>query len=174
MIGNCFLKIILFCVISFIVCIVCVFITFFTQGQNIAEGVFYSYVFNFNGILIVGFGYGLLWFIRNTGIQSFNSLFNILEIPDEHKFILHGYYNKWALNKKRNHITSIIVTIIGGTILWKCGYPYYGFAKYFLAITSISLFYVAGQMSGYFISTVLVYRKLDEINAVIKIKNGSS
>lgn len=173
MLANCFLRIITFCVISFLACVLGVMVDYFIQGADTAAALFNSYIFSFDGVLIVGFGYGLLWFIKSSGEQSFNSLFNTLDIAEEDQLQLIRYH-KWISDPKRKHLISIIVTAIGGLILWKCGYPLTGFAKYFLAVTSISLFYVAGLMSGYFISCVLVFRKLDEVNTKVKIKNSAS
>lgn len=173
MLANCFLKIIICSIASFFVCILGVLIAYFTQGSEIANSLFQSYVFHFDGILIVGFGYGLLWFIRSNGEQVFNSLFTILDIPETQQLVLLKYH-RWITSSKRKHLVSIIVTIIGGAILWNCGYPLQGFSKYFLAATSISLFYAAGMMSGYFIACILIFRKLDEFNSEVKIKTGAS
>lgn len=173
MLAKCFLRIIAFAVISFLVCIIGVLVAYFTQGSGTASLLFESYIFRFDGVLIVGFGYGLLWFIKGSGQQAFNSLFNILDISKESQLSLLKYH-KWVTSSKRNHLVSAIVTVIGGIILWKCGYPLTGFSKYFLAVTSISLFYVAGLMSGYFIGAILIFRKLDEIGGKVKIKSGSS
>ena len=172
MLANCFFKIITFCVISFLVCVLAVLVCYFCQSPSIAAALFNSYIFSFDGVLIVGFGYGLLWFIRRNGEQSFNSLFNILDIPESEQLSLLKYH-EWVSSSKRKHIIAVIITVIGGLILWNCGYPLQGFAKYFLAVTSISLFYVAGLMSGYFISCLLIFRRLDEINSSVKIKSGS-
>ena len=138
-----------------------------------AGALFQSFIFHFDGILIGGFGYGLLWFIRITSIQVFNTLLNILEIAEGSQMSLLKYL-KWISSSKRNHLVSLLVTLIGGIILWNCGYPMQGFAKYYMAATSISLFYVGGMMSGYFIGSILIFRKLDEIGAEVKIKDGTS
>lgn len=173
MFAKCFLKILTFAFVSFVVCMVGVLIAYFTQGADMASALFQSFIFNFNGLMIGAFGYGLLWFIRSTGPQEFNSLFNILEIPKEGQVSLLKY-SKWLTDSKRNHLVSILVTLIGGTILWNCGYPMKGFSKFYMAATSISLFYVGGLMSGYFIGSILVFRKLDEMGSDVKIKNGTS
>lgn len=172
MFAKLFLKIMGFAIISFLLCIVGVVIAYFIQGPAIAAGLFESYVFNFDGILIVGFGYGLLWFIKGTASQVFNTLLNVLEIPQEGQLSLLKYH-KWLSISKRTHFISLIVTLIGGVILWNCGYPLSGFSKFLLAATSISLFYVAGMMSGYFIGSILIFRKLDELNTSVKIKSGT-
>jgi len=173
MLARCFLKIITFSIISFIFCILGVGIAYYIQGPEIAGQLFESYIFNFDGILIIGFGYGLLWFIKSTKAQICNSLLNILEISQDCQISILRY-QKWIISPIRNHLMSILVTTIGGTILWNCGYPLYGFSKYFLAATSISMFYIAGQMSGYFIGTILIFRKLDELRPDIKIINNAS
>jgi hypothetical protein len=173
MLARCFLRIITFSVISFLFCIVGVSICYFVQGSDIASQLFESYIFRFDGILIIGFGYGLLWFIKDTKWQIMNSLFNILVISQNNQITIIKY-QKWIISPMRNHLVSIAVTIIGGFILWNCGYPIGGFAKYFLAVTSISMFYVAGQMSGYFIGTILIFRKIDELQPNVKIAASAS
>lgn len=173
MFAKLFLKVITFAIVSFLVCLVGVIIAYCFQDAATAGALFQSFIFNFDGILIGAFGYGLLWFIKSTATQVFNSLLNCLEVPDEGKVSILKY-SKWITSSKRNHMVSIFVTLIGGMILWNCGYPMHGFSKYYMAATSISLFYVGGMMSGYFIGSILIFRKLDEISTEVKIRNGAS
>ena len=173
MIARALWNIVLFCILSLGVGILGVTITFIFQGSDMALALFESYFLKFNGIFVGGFGYGLLFYLRSTEQQGFNSLLNLLEIDDENLIILHRY-NIWVSDYKRKNLIAMIVTLLGGAILWNCGYPLSGFAKYFLAITSISMFYVAGLMSGYFFSSMLIFRKLDEICKRISLKKAAS
>lgn len=173
MLARCFLRIITFSIISFLFCIIGVSICYFAQGSDIASQLFESYIFRFDGILIIGFGYGLLWFIKDTKGHIVNSLLNILDISQDDQIAIIKY-QKWIVSPMRNHSVSIAITLIGGFILWNCGYPLSGFAKYFLAVSSISMFYVAGQMSGYFIGTILIFRKVDDLQPNVKITASAS
>lgn len=167
-------KIIICCVISALVCAIGVGIAFFIQGGEIAMALFNSYIFEFNGILIVGFGYGLYWFINTRGLILFNSIRKII-VQDEDSEItgILKFFNI-ANSKLKQHFSGIICSVIGGTILWNCGYPLNGFAKYFLAASSISLFYVAGMMAPFFYSIVYMFRNLDRESHTIKLKDGTS
>lgn len=150
-----------------------VLIAGYFQGSEMGGEVFTSYFFNFNGVFILGFAFGLFLFVKKTNQQTFNSLFNLLEIPDNHKVSLLRY-NRWNTSSKRKILLSIFFGTIGGFIFWKCGYPYFGFSKYFLAVSSFSIFIVAGQLASFFISTILIFRKLDEVSMEVKIKPGSN
>lgn len=166
-------KIIICCIISTLVCASGVGITLFTQGGEIAMALYHSYVFEFNGILIVGFGYGLYWFINTRGMVLFNSVSNIIEQDDSETIGILRFFNI-ANNKFKQQLYGVTCAAIGGTILWNCGYPLNGFAKYFLAVSSISLFYVAGMMAPFFYSIVYMFRNLDRESDTIKLKNGTS
>lgn len=173
MIARAFWLVTIFCVLSFVVGLLGCLITYLGQDSKVALGLFKSYMLHFNGIFVGGLGFGLLVFVRSTERKIFNSLMNLLEIPSEHEVVLLKH-QRWVTSSNRKHGVAIIVTILGGTILWNAGYPHYGFAKYFLAVTTISLFYVAGLTSGYFFSSMLVFSHLDKYSDQIRVKRNSS
>lgn len=170
---NYLLYIIIFCLVSFGWCLLGTFISYFSQGPVMAKELFISYTTHFNGILIFGFGYGLLWFIKNTYHNTFNNLLNVLDLKKDHELALHKAFLT-VKEPLRNHALSLLVTLIGGIILWNCGYPLSGFSKYFLAISSISLFYVGGRMLSYLIWTIFLFKKLDLFHKDIRIQKNVS
>ena len=62
----------------------------------------------------------------------------------------------------RNGRVGIPITILGGTILLKSGYPLEGFAKYYLAICSISIYCVASYIFVFFIFVLFMFKSLEE------------
>ena len=170
---NYLLYILIFCLVSFCWCLLGTLSAYFFQGLAMAKELFISYVIHFNGILIFGFGYGLLWFIKNTYNNAFNNLLNVLDLKPEHELAIHKSFLR-VKEPMRNHVLSLLITIIGGIILWNCGYPLSGFSKYFLAVSSISLFYVGGRMFSYLIWTIFLFKKMDLLNKEIKIQKNVS
>ena len=160
------------CIISFLICLIGVIISFFFQGTLIAQDLFTSYVFHFDGILIWGFGYGLLWFVRATQKGVLAQLNNVLEISqkDQSKIVR---FNRRATSPVWANLIAIPITVLGGIILWNCGYPLEGFAKFFLAACSISLYYAGGYLLAYFIFSVEFFHTLDESGDTAIRKGGT-
>lgn len=168
---NYILYILIFCLISFLWCLSGVLCTYFLQNEFLAKELFISYVIHFNGIIIFGFGYGLLWFIKSSYSAAFSNLLNILSIEEDIQIQIQKSFSKIQY-PIRNNLISGFITIIGGIILWKCGYPLEGFSKYFLAVTSISMFYVGGRLFSYLIGTIFLFKKFDLHQSEIKIQKN--
>ncbi|PIE84868.1 hypothetical protein CSA08_04960 [Candidatus Gracilibacteria bacterium] len=164
-----FKRILLSGIFSIILCFFGAFITYYCQNFEIAKKVTYSYIFRFNGILIIAFAYGLLCFIRNEGANVFEKISNIMESDINNE---KAKYFTIANSRKKQHLSGMILAITGGVILWNCGYPYSGFPKYFLAVASISLFYVGGMMAPFWGSIFLFFHFLDKNHKTINLKKG--
>ena len=147
--------------------------TYFLQGSEMAQNVFTSYVFHFNGILIFGFGFGLLWFVRRNGGNMLGQLLNVLEIPED-KLTEFNLSFQRATSLLWVNVIAVPTTLVGGVILWQCGYPYDGFAKYFLAGSSISLYYAGGYLLGFFLYSVNLFRTLEDSQRLISKSHGAT
>ena len=172
LIGS-FIEIIKYSVISAIICGIGVIISYFFQEDGIAFELFKSYVFHFNGILIMGFSYGLLFFVKKNNNMFFNQLLNIVDIPFENQKTILGFHRK-ATSWKFQNLIAIPITIVGGAILLGHKYPLEGFAKFHLAIFSISIYYCAGILITYFLFYMNIFRHLDNSYKNFKIKKGIS
>lgn len=161
MLVNSLLYIVVFCVISFLLCLFGVLISYVAQGPEMAEALFASYVLHFNGILIFGTGFGLVWFVRTNGKNVLAQLFNVLEIPEDEVQKITSSFSKSSSPAWLN-LVAVPITLIGGFILWKSGYPLDGFAKYFLAAASISLYYAGGYLLAFFIYSIGLFRALEQ------------
>ena len=166
------LEIFKWLMISVIICTIGGLISWAIQGKEMAFQMVWSYAYHFNGIFIIGTGYGTLFFILKTYPNAFQNLLSILDLSEELKLELTKGFDKVKSPLKHNLI-SIIITLIGGGILLQCGYPLEGFSKFFLAITSISLFYVGGLMFSYLIFTIMIFRTLDEHNHKITFQKNT-
>lgn len=140
MLIKSFLYVLTFCGVSLVLCVVGVVISYYLQGSDTAKELFFSWVLSFNGILVGGFGYGLTWFIRGHGKLLLSQLNEVITIPAEvmPKVIVHARRANSMLWKS---LIGIPLTIVGGIILWSCDYPLDGFAKIYLAICSISIYF---------------------------------
>lgn len=134
--------------------------TYMFQGEKLAIELFNSYVFNFNGILVVAFAYGTYMFVRRYGNLVLNTILNVTQLSDDVAVrVARNHYH--AMSFARQNRIAWPVLIVGGWTLWSAGYPLEGFAKYFLAVTSISLYYVGGLLFAYAIYTMRLFREID-------------
>ncbi len=158
--------------ISIIACLLGGGIAWIFQGKSMAFQLVLSYAYYFNGIFIVGTSYGVFFFIKKTYPSAFIMLCNVVHLPEELNINILKSYSR-VENPLFHHGISAAITIIGGIILFQCGYPLEGFSKYFLAVTSISLFYIGGLMFSYLIFTVLIFRKLDDNYKTIRFQKNT-
>lgn len=131
------------------------------QGADMAMGLLRSWVFDFNGIAVGALGYGLMFFVRSGGRSVLAQLNTLLDLPPELAQRLarrQGQSTSW----RWANLISIPATLLGGLILWNCGYPLEGFAQYYLAACSISIYYVATNILVFFLFTLAMFRELEE------------
>lgn len=126
-----------------------------------ATRLFLSWIKDFNGIIIAGVGWGVIWYGTVEGKKILVLLLNTLHIPDTlySKLIL---LNQRATSFRHLSIVTIPITIIGAIVLINCGYPLDGFAKVYLAIGSISLYFAGAIGFGFIIYTLAIFRYLEE------------
>jgi len=86
--------------------------------------------------------------------------------------IYNALQNLWKLKNKQ--LISIVFFLIGGTILFLCGYPHNGFPKYYLWFTSSSLFYIGGLMFSYLIYVILLFRKIESSESKILLQKNTT
>ena len=169
---NCLLKILTCSIISFVVCIIGVLISYMTQGEDIATKLFYSWVKYFNGIIVGGFGWGGTWYVLSAGKKMLSLLINTLSLSEElsAKLIL---TSKKATSFRHLSVVTLPVTIIGAVVLVSCGYPLEGFAKVYLALGSISLYWAGAIGFGFIIYTLYLFKQMEDNYQDISIERWS-
>jgi len=158
---DCLIKIVICSTLSFFACIIGSLLTFFLQGELMAKALFITWIKHFNGIIIAGLGWGVVWYGIRGGKRILNDLINLLEISEKNSLELLSLSNK-ATSWKFLSFVTLPVSILGAIILLGCGFPLHGFAKIFLSLGTISLYLAAAIGFGYVIYTLQMFKKLDD------------
>ena len=161
MVVKSFFYFLLFCLISLSLCVLGFIVIYYFQSKEIANQFFLTWTFYFNGILVGGTGYGLMWYIKDEGNNLLAMLNNLIDISkfDNLKLVV---YSQRANSWRWKNIVGIPITIIGVLVLWNEGYPLQGFAKYYLAVCSMSIYYVAAYIFTFFIFVLLMFKAIEE------------
>ncbi len=161
------------CLVSGILCGIGYGLIYYFQSPEIAYQFFTSWLFYFNGILVGGFGYGLMWYIKKEGKNLLAMVNNLIDIAnvDSPRILI---FARRATSLKWKNLVGIPLTIIGGILLWNSGYPLFGFAKYYLAICSISIYYVGAYIFTFFIFTLFMFKSIEEGLQSYKIRKRIS
>ncbi len=146
-------------------------ITYAIYDKNTTVLFLNSSVFKFNGILVGGFGYGLMFFIISQGKSILVKLINIVDINENNEHYIANQFTK-LVSWKRYFLLSFVVFIIGGYFLWNCGYPMDGFPKMYLAFFSCTIYFVASFILFFFISIIIFFMKLDLFSEKVKMKKN--
>lgn len=108
-----------------------------------------SYVYYWNGLLVLPAAYGALHFAQSTFNQHFHLLaFSILETDDETKVTITSRLDRLFSFRNKQTI-ALAVFVIGGAIMYICGYPLSGLPQYYLWVVSSAMFYAGGLMLAY-------------------------
>lgn len=161
------------CLISLILCGVGYIFVYFFQSRETANEFYISWIFYFNGILVGGFGYGLMWYIKKQGKNLLALVNNIVDISqlDSPKILI---YARRASSFGWKNIIGIPLTISGAVIMWNIGFPLTGFAKYYLAICTTSIYYVASYILTFFIFSLLMFKAIEENLQYLRIRKTIS
>lgn len=135
-------------------------LVYLVQGNLEAAAFLESYVFRFNGILVFGFGYGTLFFILRFRKELLKVIFFSSGLSDSDISKLALSYERSASFSKLNLI-AVPTFLVGSSILWVAGYPLTGLAKYYLAVTSMSLYYAGGLLLAYAYYAVRFFGEVD-------------
>ncbi len=144
-------------------------ITLLFQGKASLYSFIMESVVNFNGLLVGGFGYGLLFFLKSNGKTILIKLLNIIELDSDSALFLQQQFNRY-ISWKRISLSSLPFYLIGSVVLINCGYPLHGFSKYYLIFFSTSIYFVASFIFFFFLFVIIFFMKLDSHNRNISIK----
>jgi hypothetical protein len=157
--------------ISTVVCLIGTISALFSDPPQAGE-FFVSYVYHWNGLVVATSGFGALHFGMSTYKQQFNYLiseilrFQADEVVEIY-FQLEKLYSIW--NKQ---LIAIPVLIVGASILYICGYPMNGLPKYFLWLSSSSMFYAGGLMLAGGIYSIRLFNTLEKNIEKIELQNN--
>lgn len=160
MLVRCLFYLLWCSLLSIGLCALGVAITYLLQDQEMALGLLRSWVFDFNGVIVGALGYGLMFFVRSGGRTVLAQLRALMDLPDQLQVDLVRHQERvmswgWA------NLISVPATAIGAVVLWNCGYPLEGFAQYYLAACSISIYYVATNILAFFLFTLAMFHRLE-------------
>jgi hypothetical protein len=136
-------------------------ITYIFQTDQLALELVQTAVFNFNGILVGGAGFGLLAFAYWSGARMLATLNSILDVPEE-------YLTAYARHLERARSWKwwlLIVTplsIVGALVLWRAGFPMDGFANFYLAFGVSAIYVVASSILASYVYTILLFHFVEE------------
>jgi hypothetical protein len=154
------------------VCLIGTISALFSDPPQAGE-FFVSYVYHWNGLVVATSGFGALHFGMSTYKQQYNYLiseilyFQTDEVVVEVYFELEKLYSIW--NKQ---FIAIPVFIVGTSILYICGYPMKGLPKYFLWLSSCSMFYAGGLMLAGGIYSIRLFNTLERNIEKIELQNN--
>jgi len=160
MIASLFFHLLGCSLLSIGLCFLGAVVAYFLQGEEIALALIEAWIFEFNGIIVGSLGYGLMIFVMRKGRAILARLDAMLGLPDELKVTLSRQQMRttswpWVA------AISTLVTAVGGSVLWFCGFPLEGFAKHYLAICSISIYFVATAILVFFLFTLVMFHTLE-------------
>lgn len=120
-----------------------------------------SYVYYWNGLLVGMTAYGALHFAQSTFKQHFHLLaFSILRTDDETKALVASRLDRLFSFRNKQPV-AITVFVIGGMIMYICGYPLNGLPQFYLWLISSSMFYAGGLMLAYGLYIMQFFRTLE-------------
>ena len=141
-------------------CFLGAIVVYALQGQEMAVDLVRSWIFDFDGVLVGALGYGLMLFVMRQGRSILAQLLGLVELlPETELRILtrQGRATSWWWVSA----ISLPVTLVGGGVLWFCGFPLAGFARYYLAICSSSIYFVATAILCFFLFTLAMFHEME-------------
>lgn len=158
-------------IISICTCAIGVAVSFLYSKQ-MAHDFIASYIWYFDGLLIPTTGFGTLHFAIKTCKGVYHNLItNIFSIPLEYQHEIYKLLDDLNSFRSKQKI-AIPIFIVGGGILYCCGYPLNGVPQFILWLTTSSLYYAGGLMVAYLYYTILLFKRLEVLhNEIILQKN---
>ncbi len=141
-------------------CVLGVAIAMAVQGPETALELLRSWIFDFNGVIVGALGYGLMFFVRSGGRTVLAQLGEILALPETLQQPL-VRRQRQAMSWSWANLIAVPTTVVGAVVLWNCGYPLEGFAQYYLAAASITIYYVATNILAFFLFTLAMFHRLE-------------
>ena len=107
-------------------------------------------------------GVGALHFALSTYKKQFHFFISeILCLDSNSKVLVFSELDRlYSFGNK--HLIALPIFLVGGAILYFCGYPMIAFPKYYLWVTSSVMFYVGGLMFAYALYSLKVFYALEE------------
>lgn len=164
--------------LSLFICLAGAVPIYFLQGGEVASQFMRAWVVDFNGIVVGAFGYGLLWFVHKNGKPVLAQLQNIMSFSDEVAVDLMKLHCRATSWRHAMYIAAPL-TALGGFVMWSCKFPLTGFAHYYLATCSISIYFVASSTLAFYLFTMHEFNYLERIidggdSAKVSFKSPSS
>ncbi|MDB5584768.1 MAG: hypothetical protein JWR80_9944 [Bradyrhizobium sp.] len=131
-----------------------------------------SYVYHWNGLIVVPTGVGALQF----GISTFKAQFHylvseILEVEPNASGPIYLDLER-LFSWKNKQIIAVPVFLIGALTLYICGYPLTGLPRFILWLASSLMFYVGGMMLAYTIYLIRLFSTIEQNLGHVRLRNN--
>jgi hypothetical protein len=173
MVAGAFLAVLWCMGLSFLLCIVGVAATYVIQGPEMAFGLFKSWVFDFNGLLVGGTTWAMVYLVVRHGRSVLVRMLSLLEVDMEESAKLLASYSR-AYSWRRILLIGLPIGAFGAWTLWRCGYPLEGFARIYLFVGSGFLHFCAAFVLVYLYYTIKFFMSIDVNPGCIRIKERLS
>lgn len=171
MVAAAFFAVLTFIGVSLVLCLVGCLITWAIEDRNAALQLFDYWIFNFNGLLVGGSGWGMAALIYRESRPVFNRLINLLDMDVDTQAALATEFEK-TRDPKRILGYGLIIGSLGVGTLLLSGYPLSGFPKWYLACCSASLHIVGAFILVHLYYTVCFFRQLDLVHSHIRTRDN--
>jgi hypothetical protein len=160
-IARAFFHVVLAGIGIVVVITICALITYIVQTEQMAVDLVQSAVFNFNGVFVGAFGYGLLTLVYFSGKRMLAMLNGVLDVPDDHmpqyaRHLERATSLRWWL------MIVAPLTAVGATVLWYAGFPLMGWARFCLAVGVMSIYIVGSAILAFYVYTILLFHFIEE------------
>ena len=161
MLANALFSIIRAMIVAVTLTAVGVLVAYVLQGDQMARDFLKSAAYHFDGLLVFAAGYGLLGYVRSTGRSLLSQLIQVVELqPDDQPMLLH--LERRAVAWRWTNAIALPLTAVGAVALWNCGYPLDGFARFYLALWTTSIYYVASAILAFYIFVIALFKFIEE------------
>lgn len=136
-------------------------LTLLLQGEPMAAQFTTAWLSTFSGILVGATGYGLLFFVTRERHRISPALLNVFDVPSEcqpHFKRRLSTIRSWSL---RGYVT-VLLTLVGGTVLVRAGIPLNGFAHWYLTAAVVSYYLIGAYMLMIFVAILSVFAYVDD------------
>jgi hypothetical protein len=130
------------------------------QGQAAASDLANAWFFAFDGILVGAAGYGVIFFMCRERSILISALLNVVDVPERLREEFDrriGLMSSWRLT----HLVAVLLTIIGGYIVYGAGIPLRGFAHAYLSVVVISFYFVGSYGLMFIVAVLKVFRFIE-------------
>lgn len=161
MIAACLMSLLLCAAGAALLGLVGALCTHLLQGDAMARQFAGSFFGTFNGVGVASTGYALLWFVHTIGRTFIAQVGTLVIVPERHRLSFARELQRAASWSAAN-VIAVPLAVLGCATLWWRGFPHAGFAKWYLAVCSFSIYYVASGILAFYLRVILLFRFIED------------